>query len=138
MWGWYAPRDADVPNSAYFLATGGTEKRTTTKVTTDFILEQDLAMLTKGLKFKANFSMDYRFVEKSRGINDQYNDSQRMWVDPNTGEISYKFDPDSGTGIDKVENPIYWSTQAGSADIGSTMLVNLGIMRYLRLACLAV
>lgn len=55
MWGWYAPRDADVPNSAYFLATGGTEKRTTTKVTTDFILEQDLAMLTKGLKFKANF-----------------------------------------------------------------------------------
>lgn len=120
MWGWYAPRDADVPNSAYFLATGGTEKRTTTKVTTGFILEQDLAMLTKGLKFKANFSMDYRFVEKSRGINDQYNDSQRMWVDPNTGEISYKFDPDSGTGIDKVENPIYWSTQAGSADIGST------------------
>lgn len=43
-----------------------------------------------------------------------------MWVDPSTGEISYKFDPDSGTGIDKVENPIYWSTQAGSADIGST------------------
>lgn len=120
MWGWYAPRDADVPNSAYLLATSGTEKRTTTKVTTDFILEQDLSMLTKGLKFKANFSMDYNFVENSRGINDQYNDSQRLWIDPDTGEPSYKFDPDSGTGIDKVENPIYWATQAGSADIGST------------------
>lgn len=120
MWGWYAPRDADVPNSAYLLATSGTEKRTTTKVTTDFILEQDLSMLTKGLKFKASFSMDYNFIENKRGINDQYNDSQRIWVNPDTGEISYKFDPDSGTGIDKVENPIYWSTQAGSADIGST------------------
>lgn len=120
MWGWYAPRDADVPNSAYLLATSGTEKRTTTKVTTDFILEQDLSMLTKGLKFKANFSMDYRFIETGRGINDLYNYAQQMWIDPDTGEISYKYDPDSGTGIDKVENPIYWSTQSGSANIGST------------------
>lgn len=120
MWGWYAPRDADVPNSARILATAGSEKRTTTKVTTDFILEQDLAMLTKGLKFKANFSMDYNFVESKRGVNDMYNDAQQMWIDPSTGEIDYKFDPDSGTGIDKVENPIYWSTQAGSADINST------------------
>ncbi len=96
MWGWYAPRDADVPNSAYLLATSGTEKRTTTKVTTDFVLEQDLSMLTKGLRFKANFSMDYNFVENKRGINDQYNDSQRLWVNPDTGEYSYKFDPDSG------------------------------------------
>ena len=88
MWGWYAPRDADVPNSAYLLATSGTEKRTTTKVTTDFILEQDLSMITKGLRFKANFSMDYNFVENKRGINDQYNDSQRLWVNPDTGEYS--------------------------------------------------
>ena len=120
MWGWYAPRDADVPNSAYFLASGGSERRTTTKVTTDFILEQDLSMLTKGLKFKANFSMDYHFLENNRGVNDLYNDAQRMWINPDTGEISYKFDPDSGTGLDKVENPIYWFTQAGSSDINST------------------
>lgn len=56
-------------------------------MTSDFILEQDLAMLTKGLKFKANFSMDYTFVENKRGINDQYHNSQRMWVDPNTGDV---------------------------------------------------
>lgn len=120
MWGFYALRDADVPNSAYSLATGGKEKRTTTKMTTDFILSQDLAMLTKGLKFKANFSMDYTFVEKKRGLTDQYNDSQRMWVDPNTGEYKYKFDPDAGTGFDKVVNPIYWMQQTGSADLGAT------------------
>ena len=80
MWGYYNPRSADVPNSAYQLATSGTEKRTTTKMTSDFILEQDLAILTKGLKFKANFSMDYTFVENKRGINDQYHNSQRMWL----------------------------------------------------------
>ena len=120
MWGWYAPRDADVPNSARILANGGIEKRTTSKITTDFILDQDLKFVTPGLKFKAMFSMDYTFVENKRGISDMYNDAQQMWVDPDTGEISYKFDPDSGTGLDKVENPIYWTTQAGSADINST------------------
>ena len=120
MWGWYALRDADVPNSARILATSGSEKRTTTKINTDFILDQDLKFVTPGLKFKAMFSMDYTFVENKRGISDMYNDAQQMWVDPDTGEISYKFDPNSGTGLDKVENPIYWTTQAGSADINST------------------
>lgn len=120
MWGWYAPRDADVPNSAYFLATGGKEKRTTTKMTTDFILTQDLAMLTKGLKFKTNFSMDYTFVENKRGLSDQYNPAQRLWVNPDTGEYRYQYDPDSGTGLDKVVNPIYWLQQSGSANLGAT------------------
>lgn len=120
MWGWYAPRDADVPNSAYFLAVGGKEKRTTTKMTTDFILEQDLSALVKGLKFKGTMSMDYTFVEKKRGINDQYNDAQRLWVNPEDGKYTYKFDPDTGTGLDKVTNPVYWQQQSGSADIGST------------------
>ena len=89
-------------------------------MTTDFILEQDLAMLTKGLRFKANFSMDYTFAENKRGLSDQYNDAQRIWVDPDTGNISYKFDPDTGTGLDKVTNPIYWLQQSGSANIGAT------------------
>lgn len=119
MWGWYAPRDADVPNSARILANGGIEKRTTSKITTDFILDQDLKFVTPGLKFKAMFSMDYTFVENQRGLSDMNNDSQQMWVNPETGEIDYKFDPDSGTGLDKVENPIYWITQSGSADINS-------------------
>ena len=80
MWGWYALRDADVPNSARILATSGSEKRTTTKINTDFILDQDLKFVTPGLKFKAMFSMDYTFVENKRGISDMYNDAQQMWV----------------------------------------------------------
>lgn len=119
MWGWYQPRDADVPNSVYKLAVAGSEKRTTTKMTSDFILEQDLHMLTKGLKFKANFSMDYTFVEKKRGINDMYHNSQRMWVRPDTGEIILE-QPELGTGLDAIDNPIYWQHQAGNVDVGST------------------
>jgi len=34
-----------VPNSVYKLAVAGSEKRTTTKMTSDFILEQDLHIL---------------------------------------------------------------------------------------------
>ena len=70
MWGWYALRDADVPNSAFNLAMGGTEKRTTTKINTDFIFDQDLKFVTPGLKFKAMFSMDYNFVET--GFRDRF------------------------------------------------------------------
>ncbi len=120
MWGWYALRDADVPNSAFNLAMGGTEKRTTTKINTDFIFDQDLKFVTPGLKFKAMFSMDYNFVERNRGVNDLYHNEQQMWIDPDTGEIDYKYDPDSGTGLDKVQTPIYWTTQPGNADVGST------------------
>ena len=120
MWGWYALRDADVPNSAFNLANAGKEKRTTTKITTDFILDQDLKFITPGLKFKAMFSMDYHFQETARGINDLHHAPQQMWIDPDTGEIDYKIDPSAGTGLEAVENPIYWNTQSGSANIGST------------------
>ena len=120
IWGYYAPRNADVPNSAYNLATSGTEKRTTTKITTDFIFAQDLKMITKGLKFKANFSMDYTFKEVGRGINDMYNYAQRMWIDPDTGVAKWERDPDTGTGLDYPVNKVYWKSQAGNVDVNAT------------------
>lgn len=120
MWGYYAPKNADVPNSAYLLATSGVEKRTTTKLNTDFMLQQDLKMIAKGLKFTAKLALDYIFYETGRGVNDLYHAAQRMWVDPDTGEISYQQDPDSGTGLDYPLNKIYWSTQSGSVDTSST------------------
>jgi hypothetical protein len=46
--GYFQPRDADQPNSVSNLATKGTEQRTTTQITTDFIINQDLGMLVKG------------------------------------------------------------------------------------------
>lgn len=119
LWGWYAPRNADVPNSVYQLATSGLEKSTTTKMTTDFSLGQDLDMLTKGLSAKVNVSFDYTFQEVNRGLNDLYHNSQRYWVNPTTGAIALeKADPN--TGLDAVINPILWQTQSGYVDIGNT------------------
>lgn len=118
LWGWYAPRNADVPNSVYQLATSGLEKRTTTKMTTDFALTQDLDMVTSGLSARVGVSFDYSFREVKRGLNDLYHSSQRYWVDPVTGDISLeKTDPN--TGLDAVENPILWQHQSGNVDIRS-------------------
>ena len=119
MWGWYAPRDADVPNSVQKLAVAGSEKRTTTKLNSDFILAQDLDMVTKGLKFKANISTDYTFVERERGINDLHHNSQTYWVRPLDGEIFLK-EPNTSAGLDAVLNPILWQHQAGNVNTSAT------------------
>jgi TonB-linked SusC/RagA family outer membrane protein len=119
MWGWYAPRNADVPNSAYNLATSGQEILSNTRLTTDFILDQDLKMLVSGLSFKGRVSMDYRFLENQRGINDLYNGAQRMWVNPETGDIALEHPIDAGTQLD-WQDGIEWSGQAGSADVDKT------------------
>jgi TonB-linked SusC/RagA family outer membrane protein len=119
MWGWYAPRNADVPNSTYILATSGQEILSNTRLTTDFILDQDLKMLATGLSFKGRVSMDYRFLENQRGINDLYNDAQRMWVNPNSGEIVLEHPIVPGTQLD-WQDGIEWSGQAGSADVDET------------------
>jgi len=119
MWGYYAPRNADVPNSVYNLAVSGYEKRTTTQINTDFKLAQELDMITKGLNFAATFSMDNSFLEDRRGVNDLYNDGQRMWVDPNTGVITYQQPINGGTQLDFAES-IRWSTQPGRVNLGQT------------------
>lgn len=119
MWGWYAPRDADVPNSVRILALGGTKTNTTTRINTDFALVQKLDMLTEGLSFRAKMALDYKFLESGRGINDQYHDGQFYWVNPTTGEVHPK-NPDPQTGLDVTVNPILWAHQAGSVNVGQT------------------
>lgn len=119
MWGWYAPRDADVPNSVRILATGGSKTSTTTRINSDFTLVQDLGMVTPGLKARARLSLDYKFVEENRGINDQYHDGQMYWVNPTDGEVHLKT-AEPETGLDVTINPILWSYQAGSVNTGLT------------------
>lgn len=112
-YGWYAPRDADVPNSVASLATSGDEKKTNTQITTDFSLLQQLDMITKGLNFKASVSFDNTMVEQSRGINDLYNNPQRKWINPDTGEVKYQQSED-------YTETVNWTTQGGSVSTGST------------------
>lgn len=118
-WGFYSPKNADVPNSVYNLAMSGIERRTSNQLTTDFIVVQDLSSFTKGLNFKTNLSMDYNFREVKRGINDQYNDAQRKWVDPANGNIILQQVINPGTQLDYTDG-IRWTSQAGFVNAGDT------------------
>lgn len=46
-WGYYKPNSQGAPNSVLNLANAGYEMLTTTRVNTDFVLEQDLSFLVK-------------------------------------------------------------------------------------------
>ena len=111
-WGYY-PNISNVSNSAENLALSGTMLITTTRINTDFILEQELDFVTKGLKFRGSLSMDNTFVERDRGINDLYHDAQRKWIDPATGVVSYKKEYESNNLFD-YQQGVLWSTSAGS------------------------
>lgn len=112
-WGYYAPNEGRAENSARSLAVGGIQNQTTTRITTDFSVEQNLDMLVDGLKFNATLSMDNTFVESDRGVNDLYHDVQRKWIDPATGNIFYKSAFDGVTNFDFQEG-IKWSPAAGA------------------------
>ena len=120
-YGFYSPREADVPNSVYSLATSGVEKRTNNQLTTDFILQQDLRMLLQGLNFRSNVSMDYTFQETGRGINDLYNSAPRKWIDPETGLVNVPStqQTDPGTQLDFTDG-VRWTSQGGSVNTGAT------------------
>ncbi len=118
-WGWYAPRNADVPNSVYNLAVSGIDKRTATQLTTDFVLQQNLGMFVKGLDFRGSLSIDNSFREDGRGIDDRYNGPQRKWIDPETGVVTLETPINTGTQLDYFD-PVRWLTQAGSVNTGQT------------------
>ena len=112
-WGYYAPNEGRAENSARSMAIGGVQYQTTTRITTDFSLDQNLDMFIKGLKFNGTVSMDNTFVESDRGINDLYNDTQRKWIDPETGAVVYKQAYDGVTNFDFQEG-IKWAPAAGA------------------------
>ena len=116
-YGFFAPRDADQPNSLAFLATSGDERRTTTQINTDFILKQQLDFLLKGLSFKADLSYDNTMVETNRGINDLYHDPFFKWIEPETGETMYKSTQSEDY---PYQQQVQWSRDGGHANPGST------------------
>lgn len=109
----------DVPNSIGNLANAGQEASTNTQITTDFTLNQDLSMITKGLKLRVNYSYDNTFVENGRGINDSNNPYQKKWINPITGAVTYEQTTDGNTQLDFFER-VAWSGVAGSVDRGAT------------------
>ena len=58
------------------------DRATTTRINTDFTLEQKLDFITKGLNFRGTISWDNVLVETGRGINDLNNEAQTKYIDP--------------------------------------------------------
>lgn len=112
-WG-FLPGSTNVSNSAVEVSLGGTEEKTTTRITTDFVLEQKLDFVTKGLSFRGMISWDNTFLETGRGINDLYNNPQYKWIDPETGIPVYKSPYEAYDQFDyTVGNK--WNISSGSA-----------------------
>jgi len=118
-WGYYPSNTQGAPNSIVNLAISGSEKNTTTRINTDFTLEQDLSFFLKGLKASALISLDNVFLETDRGINDLYHNTQFKWIDPSTGEVKYKESGNSNNNFDFQEG-IQWTTSGGSIDNNQT------------------
>lgn len=117
-WGFY-PDISNVTNSAANLALSGFMHTTTTSINTDFILEQKLDFITKGLSLRGAISWDNMFVEFNRGVNDLYNDPQEKWINPQTGVETYKKEYENNNKFDFMQG-VLWTTQAGTVNNGMT------------------
>lgn len=106
-------------NSVQILALSGIERITSTQLTTNFELDQDLDMLVPGLNLKGQIAVDNTFIEGSRGINDLYNSARNKYVDPITGSETYQPLYDTGTQFDFQPGTL-WNTDGGSVDNGQT------------------
>lgn len=112
-WGYYPSNTQGAPNSMQNLATGGVEYTTTTRINTDFTLEQDLSFITQGLRASATVSWDNVFVEANRGICENWYSPQYKWIDPETGETIWK-EQTQTNGLDFSED-MKWSIREGEA-----------------------
>lgn len=114
-WGYFAPDPNRASNSVRNLALSGVEYITTTRINTDFVLDQDLKMIAKGLKFQGILAFDNTFVEGNRGINDANNPTQEKWIDPETGNEIYRQVFDAASRFDFMERKA-WTTVPGSVN----------------------
>lgn len=112
-WGYYPNDQNNARNSVKTTALAGVKKSMDNTINTDFVLDQKLDFLLKGLAVSANLSMDNTFAESGRGINDSGSNSQEKWIDPNTGVVYRSKDMDKTSGFDFVEDRT-WSTGNGT------------------------
>ncbi len=117
-WGFY-PNISNVTNSAADLTLAGAMTTTTTRINTDFILEQKLDFITKGLNFRGTISWDNTFVEFNRGVNDLYHDAQQKWIDPDTGIPTFKKEFENNNKFDFMQG-VLWNISGGEVQNWST------------------
>ena len=115
-WGYY-PLVSNIANSPKNVATSGYELKTTTRIFTDFALEQKLDFITPGLIARGTISWDNQFNEGSRGISDQH-EVKNAYMLPEDGLLRYEKSIDDQTGFDFYESRD-WTTSAGSVSYTS-------------------
>jgi len=114
-WGYYKPDAVGSLNSTNTLGNNGVRKTTTTRISTDFTLKQDLSMILTGLKAEGTLSYDNSFVNQG-GIYDDGN-VQETYVDPLTGQVSHS----KYLGVNQFDwIPPRWSTNGDGTLNGST------------------
>ena len=114
-WGYDPINNAN--NSVAGLALAGQNTRTTTRLTTDFTLEQKLDFVLKGLSARASISWDNVFFEQNRGVNST-DGALYKYINPNTGAVSYN--PSQGSHNFDFHEQINWVPEGGSIDNGAT------------------
>ncbi len=110
-WGYY-PLVSNIANSPMNVANSGYELKTKTRIFTDFMLEQNLDFITKGLVARGTISWDNQFDEASRGISDQHK-TKRAYMLPEDGQLLYETSIDANTGFDFYESRD-WQSEAGN------------------------
>lgn len=114
-WGYDPINNAN--NSVAQLALAGQNTRTTTRLTTDFTLEQKLDFIVKGLSAKASISWDNVFYEQNRGVNST-DQALYKYINPETGAVSYN--PSQGSHNFDFHEQVNWIAEGGSIDNNAT------------------
>ena len=117
-WGYY-PAKANVTNSPQNVALAGISKTNTTRITTDFIIDQDLKFLLPGLALHGSLSFDNTFVSTACRINDLYNSPQQKYIDPYTGKVTTSQTTEAYNQFDYAPG-IKWLTEGGAVDNNQT------------------
>jgi len=118
-WGFYKPNEQQSLNSVRILSTSGLQTTTTSRITTDFTLDQSLNALVKGLSVKGTVSIDNTFIEAGRGIDDRNNGTLSKYIDPETGLVSYSQTKDAATELEWRES-VRWASAAGTVNDAAT------------------
>lgn len=119
-WGYHNPNRQAALNSVRNLALSGVEYTTTSRLSTNFVLEQDLSKLVKGLNFRGTLAVDNTFIESDRGVNDLYNDIQEKWIDPETGQVFFERAFEANTRFDFYDQGASWTPTGGTVEDWST------------------
>lgn len=120
--GYYQPNPTQAStNSMMDVSVNGHGYTTDERLNTDFVLEQDLGFITKGLRVHARLAFDNSFQEVNRGVDDtnDWEDNPQKWIDPEDGTEYRNVSQDGNYKFD-FKNNNAWMTDAGSVNTGET------------------